>query len=201
MPKRRQPIEDMILEELQKVFLSEATTYQERVEVCTHWESGDSDFCVRLAEEKNLMPIALICGSIIDTEHPILCPNGRLLTGSITKLAAIILRVETIRITGLSTGTVDKPVGNSEFPVDNSVDNLVDNLLRKFNLSTGGTGLVDIPESYPHPVDNFENLPTVPVDNHKTSTETVTSSNAKREDLLIHTIHTPYYDYESNYSI
>lgn len=201
MPKRRQPIEDMILEEVQKIFLSEATTYQERVEVCNHWEHGDSDFFVRLAEEKNLMPLALICGSIIDTEHPALCPNGRLLTGSISKLAALVIRVETIRMSGLSTAPVDKPVDNSDFPVDNYVENIVDNLLRNMELPTGEPGLAKISISYQHPVDNLSSLPTAPVDKSQTSTEMVTSSNAKEEGLLIHTIHTPYYDYESNISI
>ena len=94
---KRDDMEKMLFQEIQKVFLSGRTTIEERKEICELWLNGDSDCYKQLAEQRNLIPIALICGALIDIEHPVFCPGGNLATRSVIGLAALVFRIEIIR--------------------------------------------------------------------------------------------------------
>ncbi len=97
-PQAREDAEKMMLQHVQDVFVQGKTTEAERLEICRQWTDGDSQCYMQLAEDRGLLPIAVICAAVIDAEHPVLCPEGRLTTRSIVGLAALVLRVEYTRL-------------------------------------------------------------------------------------------------------
>lgn len=122
MAKKRDDMEKALFAEIQSIFLSGKTTIEERKEICMNWVNGDSDCYMQIAEQRGITPIALICGSLIDAEHPVFCPAGQLATRSIVGLAALVLRIEIIRSALNMRMTADMTAETAKmilYPVDN----------------------------------------------------------------------------------
>lgn len=158
MGRKKHEAEKDLRDAIANVFVGEHTTIAERAWLAEQWSHGDHETYVRVAGEKGLTPIALILASLVDSEHPVLCPNGNLCTASFVGFAAILLRIETRQ---MMTGAVasesgiremvdsfhslsHRTVENSTKPVDNIVDKPVetmilpvDNPVERIVLSTG----------------------------------------------------------------
>lgn len=96
--------EKMLYDAMMDVFTKEKTTAADRQEIVSRWLAGENECYMELATAKSILPIALITACLIDAEHPILAPNGRICTRSISGLAAVILNIELIR--SRMTGTI-----------------------------------------------------------------------------------------------
>lgn len=138
MSRKADSHEDWIKSEVSRVFVGGRTTYAECSYIAFEWMNGNHEVYVRIAEEKKLMPIALLMASLIVTEHPEFAPNGaKLCTPTFTGFSTLLLAIEFRQcLTGAVMSqeeirnfinsfhnTSDRPVDNSIKPVDNLVDN------------------------------------------------------------------------------
>lgn len=59
-----------------EVFLEGRTTIEERERVAREWCAGAWEAHHALARERGLLPMALLVGSLLDVEHPLLVDNA-----------------------------------------------------------------------------------------------------------------------------
>ena len=115
MGRQKHEAEKYLRDAIASVFVGERTTIAERAWLAYQWSHGDHETYVGVAGEKGLSPIALIIASLVDSEHPVLCPNGNLCTGSFVGFAAILLRIETRQM-----------INNGRVASDSEITDMVD---------------------------------------------------------------------------
>lgn len=76
------------------VFEDYATTEAERAIIAQEWRLGHYDHHVTYAQERGLLPIALLTASLLETEHPLLVEEGLLKCRSLLGCAVIILTAQ-----------------------------------------------------------------------------------------------------------
>jgi hypothetical protein len=86
-----------------EVFEYSRTTAEERAEIVRKWLAGDNDSYMEIATTRKLVPIAVLLGSLIDSEHPVFAPGGNMPTKTLWGFAALVLGVELER-TASGTG-------------------------------------------------------------------------------------------------
>ena len=164
---KQKPTDTLIRSALAAVFLGEATTQAERAGVVLDWRAGGREF-VRLAADRRLSPIALLAGSLVDSEDPLYAPFGNLCTRTLLEFVALVVLVDRLRVSGLDGGLPEaevvkiameilSPVDNSPKPVDKwlktvdkVVDKVVDNPVDKIGSYPQFLEISRIPEIYPH---------------------------------------------------
>jgi hypothetical protein len=125
LTKNQETEEKAMRAHLMKVFEYQLTTPEERIEIARKWLAGDNECYMSLAAQRNLLPIALICGALIDVEHPVLVPNGQLCTRSICGFVTIVLQIEVRRLSmsGVTPEITSQIATSILLGVDLPVDN------------------------------------------------------------------------------